>query len=160
MIPDNEQLYLRQQRSLRVVLVLSMIGSGFMLLNYLLTGLMLPTMRTLYFSGSLTFPAEMTTYIEQTLETPRSFFLCCSILYAMSLAGVIAMWKLRKSGFHLYAMAQLLVLLVTILFLGRDHISLGDVMLTLLFIAYYYIAFRALARYAPETESSEPQEEE
>lgn len=152
MTPDNEQLYLRQQRSLRVVLVLSMIGSGVMFFIYMLYGLMLPSMRTLYYSGSLSFPAEMTTYIEQILDTPRSFFLCGTILYGMSLAGVIIMWKLRKSGFHLYAMAQLLILLVTLLFLGRDHISLGDIMLTILFIAYYFIAFRALARYAPETE--------
>lgn len=154
MTPDNEQLYNRQRTSLRIVLVLSMIGSGFMLLNYMLYGLMLPSMRTLYYSGSITFPGEFTTYIESILDTPRSFFLCCTLLYAMSLAGVIIMWKLRKSGFHLYAMAQLLILLVTLLFLGRDHLSLGDIMLTILFIAYYYIAFRALARYAPEEDNA------
>lgn len=90
------------------------------------------------------FPAEMTVYLEQFFETPRSFFLCSALLYALSLTGVILMWNLRKIGFHLYTLAQLLVMLVTLLFLGRERLPLGDIMFTLLFITYYYIAFRNL----------------
>lgn len=90
------------------------------------------------------FPAEMTVLVEQFFETPRSFFLCSALLYALSLTGDILMWNLRKIGFHLYTLAQLLVMLVTLLFLGRERLPLGDIMFTLLFITYYYIAFRNL----------------
>ena len=86
----------------------------------------------------------MTVYLEQFFETPRSFFLCSALLYALSLTGVILMWNLRKIGFHLYTLAQLLVMLVTLLFLGRERLPLGDIMFTLLFVIYYYLALRNL----------------
>jgi ABC-type transport system involved in cytochrome bd biosynthesis fused ATPase/permease subunit len=65
------------------------------------------------------------------------------------------MWRLRKSGFHLYTLAQLLVLLITVLFLGRGALSLGSVMFTLLFVVYYYIALRNLGVFNKATEQQE-----
>ncbi len=144
-----------QKRSLHIVLVLSIIGSGFAVLSNLVTGMMLPTLKMMYETGAMTFPKEMTIYVEMMLDTPRSFFLCDAILYAMSLGGVILMWNLRKSGFHMYTLAQLLILLVTVLFRGREMLGLGDVMLTLLFITYYYIAFRNLGVFNRNTETAD-----
>jgi hypothetical protein len=94
----------------------------------------------------------MTVFVEQLFETPRSFFLCSALLYGLSLAGVILMWNLRKSGFHLYTLAQLLILLVTLLFLGRERVPLGDIMFTLLFITYYYVALRNLGVFSKGSE--------
>ena len=54
------------------------------------------------------------------------------------------MWNLRRIGFHLYTLSQLLVLVVTVLFLGKEHLLLGDVMFTLLFVIYYYFSLRRL----------------
>ena len=129
---------------MRVVLILSMIGSGSSLFSSLVMTLGLPTFKSFYESGLLAYPGEMTVFIEQLLETPRAFFLCSTLLYAMSLAGVILMWNIRRSGFHLYTLAQLLILLVTVLFLGRERLMLGDIMFSLLFIVYYFIALRQL----------------
>ncbi len=117
-----------------------------------MTGLTLPFLKTMYESGSMTFPSEMTVFVEQLFETPRSFFLCSALLYGLSLAGVILMWNLRKSGFHLYTLAQLLILLVTLLFLGRERVPLGDIMFTLLFITYYYVALRNLGVFSKGSE--------
>lgn len=141
----EQQFFEARRRNLRIILVLSIIGSGFSLFGYLMTGLTLPTLKAAYQSGSIPFPSEMTVLVEQFLETPRSFFLCTALLYAMSLTGVILMWNLRKSGFHLYTLAQLLILLVTLLFLGRERVPLGDIMFTLLFVIYYYLALRNLS---------------
>ena len=110
----------------------------------------LPSMKTVYESGELSVPEEMTVMIEQMINTPRSFYLCSALLYAASLIGVVLMWNIRKSGFHLYTLAQLLVLLIGVLFLGKDRLSLGDVMLTVLFITYYYIALRRLGAFNRE----------
>lgn len=125
-----------------------------------MTGLTLPFLKTMYQTGSMTFPSEMTVYIEQFFETPQSFFLCSALLYGLSLTGVILMWNLRKSGFHLYTLAQLLVMLVTLLFQGRERLPLGNIMLTLLFITYYYIALRNLGVFSgnvvqPDTDTNE-----
>ena len=140
----EQQIFETRRRNLRIILTLSIIGSGLYFISYLMTGMALPALKAMYQSGSITFPPETTVLVEQFFETPRSFFLCSALLYAASLTGVILMWNLRKSGFHLYTLAQLLVMLVTLLFLGRERLPLGDIMFTLLFIVYYYIALRNL----------------
>lgn len=140
----EQQIYSARRRSLRILLVLSFIGSGVSFLSNFMTGAILPFAKTMYESGSMTFPSEMTVYVEELLETPRSFFFSSALLYGLSLTGAILMWNLRKSGFHLYTLAQLLILLITLLFLGREHVALGNIMFTLLFIIYYYIAMRNL----------------
>lgn len=140
----EDKYYVMRRRSLRVVLVLSLIGSGSSFISSLIMAIGIPAFKSLYESGIITYPAEMTVFIEQLLETPRSLFLFYTLLYAMSIVGIIMMWNIRKSGFHMYTLAQLLLLLVTVLFLGRDRLALGDVMFTLLFVVYYFIAIRQL----------------
>ena len=144
--PDNnsQRLFDIQKRSLNIVLVLSIIGSGLNFLSSLIWGVTLPTMQQMFNSGAITMPDSMTVAIEEFLNTPRSFFLWSALLYAVSLAGVILMWRLQKIGFHLYTLAQLFVLLITVLFLGKERLPLGDVMFTLLFVTYYYFALRRL----------------
>lgn len=144
-----------RRRSLRIVLVLSFIGSGLSFFSYLMMSLGLPSMQALYNSGSMTFPSEMTVYVEQLMETPRAFFVCSSLLYAMSIGGLALMWNIRKNGFHMYTLAQLLLLLVTVLFLGRERLALGDVMFTLLFVVYYFIAMRQLDALKQQTDLGE-----
>lgn len=140
----EDKVFLARRRSLRIVLVLSFIGSGMSLFSYIMMSVGLSGLQAMYKSGDLTFPAEMTVFFEQLMETPRAFFLFSALLYAMSLGGLALMWNVRKNGFHMYTLAQLLLLLVTVLFLGRERLALGDVMITLLFIVYYYIAMRQL----------------
>jgi hypothetical protein len=140
----EDKIFLARRRSLRIVLVLSFIGSGMSFFSYIMMSVGLSGLQAMYNTGSLTFPAEMTVFFEQLMETPRIFFVFSALLYAMSLGGLALMWNIRKNGFHMYTLAQLLLLLVTVLFLGRERLALGDVMFTLLFIVYYYVAMRQL----------------
>ena len=146
----DERVQTIWRRNLRIFLVLSIIGSGMYFMASLVWGVTLPSMKAVYESGELSVPEEMTVMVEQMINTPRSFYLCSALLYATSLIGVVLMWNIRKSGFHLYTLAQLLVLLIGVLFLGKDRLSLGDVMLTVLFITYYYIALRKLGAFNRE----------
>lgn len=140
----DENIFIARRRSLRVVLVLSFIGSGLSFFSYLMMSVGLSSIQAMYNAGEMTMPSEMTVFIEQLMETPRTFFVCSALLYAMSVGGLVLMWNIRKSGFHMYTLAQLLLLLVTVLFLGRERLALGDVMFTLLFVVYYFIALRQL----------------
>lgn len=140
----EDKIFLARRRSLRIVLVLSFIGSGMSFFSYIMMSVGLSGLQAMYNTGNLTFPAEMTVFFEQLMETPRIFFVFSALLYAMSLGGLALMWNIRKNGFHMYTLAQLLLLLVTVLFLGRERLALGDVMFTLLFIVYYYVAMRQL----------------
>ena len=148
----EQQIFIARRRAFRIILVLSIIGSGFSFISHLTTGAILPYAKTMYESGSMTFPSEMTVFVEETFETPRSFYLLSALLYGLSLTGCILMWNLRKSGFHFYTLAQLLILLATLLFLGKERVALGDIMFALLFITYYYFALRNLNVFAKKTE--------
>ena len=150
---DNEQLQKIWVRNLRIILVLNIIGSGAYCLSYLMWGLMLPSMQAMYQTGEFQLPGELTVAFEQMLFTPRSFYLCNTLLYAASLAGVIMMWKLRKTGFHLYTIALMLVLVVTVLFLGKEQLHLGNLMMTLLFVTYYFIALRRIGVFTRDVDN-------
>lgn len=155
MYEDNERIQTIWRRNLRIFLVLSMIGSGVYFLANLAWGVSLPSVKLAYESGELTIPEEMTVMMEQMIRTPRSFYLCSALLYAVSLIGVVLMWNIRKSGFHLYTLAQLLVLLIGVLFIGKDHLVLGDVMLTILFVTYYFLAMKRLGAFNREDYTAE-----
>ena len=151
----NDPQFQARRRNLRIILVLSIIGSGFSCLSYLVTGISMPMFKTRLDSWRMVLPAEMDVMVEQWMQTPRSFFLVSALLYALSLTGVILMWNLRKSGFHLYTLAQLLILLITVLFLGKEMLGLGNVMFTLLFVVYYYAALRNLGVFQSDRTTSE-----
>lgn len=142
-------------RSLRCVLVLSIIGSGYMLLSSLLSALFLPAMAQFLEAGSVAMPEEFQVAMEMLLHTPRSFFALSALLYALSLTGVILMWNLRPNGFHCYTLAQILLLILPVLFLGKDRLALGDIMLTALFVGYYYFTLKQI-RQLQECEEAEP----
>ena len=151
----DERIYASTRTFLRIFLVLSMIGSGLALIGNLLYGLTLPTVKDMYESGMIKFDERMTVMFEQMLEDPQSYYLCMSLLYAGSLAGVILMWNLRKSGFHLYTLAQLLVPVVTVLFIGKERFGFGDLMLTLLFVVFYYFSLKRLGVFTGKTAQTE-----
>lgn len=155
---DSE--YRQKVLGLRSVLVLSMIGSGWSAISYLLTGLMQPSMQKMVEEGTVKIPDEFASAFDMMMNSPRSYFLLAGALYALSLAGVIMMWKLRKNGFHYYTLAQLLVLVVTGLFLGKMYLSLGDIMLTALFVGYYFVAFKRLEALSADIEPTQKQDEE
>lgn len=143
-------------RSFRFVLVLSLIGSGFMFLSNLIYALTLPAMMEVFQSGAFSLPEQYQVALDMILSTPRSFYALSALLYALSLTGVILMWKLRMNGFHCYTLAQLLLLLLPLLFLGKDRLALGDIMLTLLFVCYYFFTLRRILA----LQQDDPQQED
>lgn len=137
----------RQITQLRIVLVLTLIGSGSSCLAYILLGLMPDTTM-----------AQMLQYVKQNQPTlydayetlanlPTFYCLLSAMLYALSVVGAILMWNLRKNGFHCYTLAQLLILLITVLFMGKAFLGLGDIMLTLLFITYYFLKLKQIGAF-------------
>ena len=66
------------------------------------------------------------------------FFLTQGILYFISLMGAIQMWKLRKIGFHMYAAAQIFMLIVPIVIIDSSMISIVEVLITFGFIGAYF----------------------
>lgn len=149
-------------RSLRIVLVFTFIGSGLMLINNLMMGLSLPMLNELNDAGSFDklLPEIYTTAFEMALAMPQAYYLICAVLNALSFLGALMMWEPRKNGFHFYTMSQLLIIVTGIVFLGRQGVQVGDIMLTALFVFYYYVTLRSLGLFASKKAEEDDEEDE
>jgi hypothetical protein len=127
---------------LTVLCVLSFIGSGMGAVSNLFVYLVHPTLITLIESGAydeMGFDLGFFSSIEQ------SYFLLSGLLQVVSFTGVVHMWKLRRSGFHLYAISQLLMLILSSVYVYKPlgTYPMFDLMFAALFILMY-LRFRPI----------------
>ena len=90
---------------------------------------------------------------------PRRSHRAMAALSLMSVVGCVLMWNIRRSGFHFYAIAQLLMLVLPLLFLGTGYLGLGDVMFTALFLLVYYLQLKGLGAFDNDDPTPEPTED-
>jgi len=63
------------------------------------------------------------------------------ILYSVSLLGAIFMFQLKRKGFYLYTAAQVLILLISPIFLGWNFITAFDILVSGMFTALFIILY-------------------
>ena len=129
-------------RPLEALCLMSFIGSGAAALLYL-TG-------SVFFEKASDIIIEYTSAHSTEQISPR-YFLTLAVLYILSLQGVNEMWKLHRRGFFIYAAAQLSILAVPLLRMGKDAFSAVSVIFTVLFIVAYATQFRSLKKVSKGT---------
>ena len=113
--------------------VLSFIGSGMAALVFLAV-----TLFYNFFSGKIIGITN-----ELSMEgTSRLYFLLMSAVQSLSLAGVTALWKFRRNGFFLYVFAQAAIILLPVIFLGKNSLSVTNTIFTIVFISIYFFYYR------------------
>jgi hypothetical protein len=75
--------------------------------------------------------------IDLLLETSPLFFLVTAIFYAGSLAGAILMMRLKKIGFHVYTIFQILLILAPMYFMHLPSPGFPELIFSGLFILLY-----------------------
>ena len=140
--------YKSNLRTLHVLLILSFISTGMYFLSGLISGLALPWMRDYYSAHPNAVPDEWGLLLERSLSIPQWYYLLCALLDAVSIVGLVLMWRLRKEGFHCYTLAKLLLVLMPMLFLSRSFIGLGNIMMCVLMIGFYFYLMRALGTFS------------
>lgn len=84
---------------------------------------------------------EFVDMMTATLSISWIYYLLMTLCFVASFIGVAKMWKMRKSGFHFYAIAQILILIIPSFF--NKYVSIGGVVssaiFTGLFIWFYYV---------------------
>lgn len=137
---------------LTVACVLSFINAGWFALANLITFLSYSFMKSLTTDENylellekLGQDAEiMEAAMEAQFAVSRGSYLLQALLYVGSFVGVLYMWRLQKKGFHIYAIAQILLLIVTALLVvpvtGASMV--GSVILTAIWIGIYFIYYR------------------
>lgn len=153
---------MKPQTLLKILLVLSIINAVSSFLAQAMMALFLPLLSDFY-SGhpELLEEFHMTATWEVMAQVPRPFYAIMSLLWALSFAGCLLMWKYRRSGFHCYTLAQLLLLAVPMLFLGKGFLNIGgDIMFTALFVFCYWRLLKSLGAFSrnEEPESSDKSE--
>jgi len=75
--------------------------------------------------------------LELITEGRPLFFFVNAVLYAVSVTGALMMWRLKKNGFHVYTIAQILLILAPMYFFGLPGPSIFDIILSGTFVVLY-----------------------
>jgi len=136
--------------------VLTFIGSGFGVLSNLLMPIIAPISLEYLQGSSFGSASGVIEAYEQMIETPVWQFYLSALLCATSILGAIYMLKMKKIGFHIYAVAQLTQLLIAqFLYGGNLSPKITDILSTLLFIGLYAIYYKKFASLEAEQIDSE-----
>lgn len=119
---------------LTVLCILTFIGSGMNLFSSLIFAGMydtfLPVMLEL--AEKFELPGR-----EMLAMTSPAFLMVNAFLYAGSIAGAVVMFKLQKTGFHIYTISQILLLISPMYFLKLPGPGIPELIFTGLFIFLY-----------------------
>lgn len=140
-------------RALHIVLILSFIANGLGAFSNLMMSL--PGMRSTLTENMQLIPEVLHETYEMMLSIPATYYIATAIFSAVAFFGCLRMWRLKGIGFHYYTIAKLLLIATPLVFIGRQYLNIGDVMMSLLFIAYYFISLRALGAFSSNSDDTE-----
>ena len=85
--------------------------------------------------------------LETRLTINHVYYLFTALFFVGSLIGVIKMFKLKRAGFHLYSISQMLILIVAVIYIYSKQGSDGffnEFLMTALFILLYHLYFKRI----------------
>lgn len=126
---------------LTVLCILTFIGSGLNIFSSLFIGFFFEQFVSvaLEIAEKFNLPG-----VEAITQAPRAFFYSSALFYIGSLAGAVLMWNLKKVGFHMYTVSQILLIIAPMYFMKLQGPSLLDVILSALFVILYSIHLRLM----------------
>ena len=77
-------------------------------------------------------------------EVKPLFFLVSAFLYAGSITGAIFMMRLKKTGFHIYTIFQILLILSPMYFMHQSSPGMLEVLFSGLFIFLYSMNLKSM----------------
>ena len=93
------------------------------------------------------FTNAMTDSMNLLTQINPNYYLILLALFIASLIGVIKMFKHDKRGFHIYAIAQICMLIAHSVFvypLQKPSPFISDLLLTAIFVLLYYLYFKRM----------------
>ena len=157
MMNDNT---IKRPVGMTILLVLSCINACFQIFGNLSTFFAVPMMKQMMANGqleelmspflSMMQGDELKAFwesFEARLAINRLYYLFTALLYIGSLVGVIKMFKLQRKGFHIYSIAQILLLIVAVVFVYSTQGKSGfinEFLFTALFILLYHLYLKRI----------------
>ena len=119
---------------LRILCITSFIGSGLGFISYLFCGIFFDSLGPAIDASPFTMQRDL---MKVLMAAGRWFFLLNAIFFGLSLFGAFQMWHLRKVGFHFYAMSQIALMIVQLLYISGSVETIPQAMITGIFILAY-----------------------
>jgi hypothetical protein len=96
----------------------------------------------IFFDASMKFAAELVKAfklpgMDLFLDAKPNYFAATALINALALAGAIMMWQLRKLGFHIYTVSQILVILAPMYFFRLPGPDFFSILLSGVFVLLY-----------------------
>ena len=116
--------------------IFSLIGSSI--------GVLYTLVATLFFefvSGKI----EQFTNVTATDGLSPLYFGVLMAAFTLSLAGVIKLYRMQRTGLYFYLVAQAMILFIPVMWLGPNALSTTNAIFTLLFSGVYIFYFRRLS---------------
>jgi hypothetical protein len=124
----------KRSQLLTILCILTFIGSGLNTFSSLFIAVFFDTFQVvaeeLY--AKLNLPG-----LEILMGATPQFFLVNALLYVGSVVGALFMWRQQKLGFHIYTIAQILLILAPMYFMHLPGPSFLEVLLSGVFIILY-----------------------
>ena len=130
-LPENKP---RRPSLLTVLCILTFIGSGMNLFS----SLVIANFHDVFVEIAQEFAKKFSIPgIDLLLEMSPLYFIVSGIFYAGSVTGAVFMMLLKKTGFHLYAISQILLVLTPMYFMHLSSPGIPELLFTGLFIFLY-----------------------
>ena len=145
--------------SITILLVLSFLNACWNILSSMVSYFFIPKLSTMLENGQFEeMIAPFSSINEETAKMMTdgatmlsqinpNYYLILLVLFIASLVGVIKMFKSDKRGLHIYAIAQICMLIDASVFvypLQKPSPFVSDLLLTAIFILIYYLYFKRL----------------
>ena len=131
-IPEQQNERRKRPQLLTILCILSFIFSGLAFFTFLTASTNFQEFKEAMKNMTMDMP-----YWEALKNAKQGFYVTGALLYGASLFGVIQMWNLRKSGFHFYLGAQVLLTIYPYIYLKIDYFPLLEMLTTAIFIFLY-----------------------
>ena len=158
---DNMETFEQKNRpkGMTVLLVLSFINACWNIFRSIVLFFTTPRMAEMIDNGQFEemmepfsgfgedFTNAMTDSITTLSQINTNYYLILLVLFIASLIGVIKMFKGNKRGLHVYAIAQICMLIAHSVFvypMQKPSPFVSDLLLTLIFILLYYLYFKRM----------------
>ncbi|MBC8553993.1 MAG: hypothetical protein H8D23_30655 [Candidatus Brocadiales bacterium] len=124
---------------LRVLCILTFIGSGLSLLSNFIMFMSIDIVRKYYENGMFDFLGEEMdlSVLELFLSTNSTYFMLMSMLFALGIYGAYLMWNLKQIGFHFYTLAQIVLLILPQVFIPALPFPTFELIISLIFVVLY-----------------------
>jgi hypothetical protein len=124
----------RRPSLLTVLCILTFIWSGWNMSSNLAVGFFFDFFSKFFvqFADTYKIPG-----MDILTEAKPVFFFVSAILYLGSLAGAFLMWNLKKTGFHVYTISQILLMIAPMYFFRLHGPSWIEVLFSGVFILLY-----------------------